>query len=180
MENGYASVRQIEKMCKTDIRFMWLLDGSPAPSFMTIDNFMNQKLVGAIEYLEEIQAQFVSLTGFDPQTKVRGRGHHKSVEQKLYDRLVEYTEKLKKYAEHIRSCGEDRNSYSKTDHDATFMRMKRDYMGNDQLLPGYNIRLGACDEFIAVYDVRQYASDMDCFKPLMENHLKLLAASAAA
>ena len=53
---------------------------------------------------------------------------------------MEYTEKLKKYAEHIRICGEDQNSYSKTDHDATFMRMKRDYMGNDQLLPGYNIQ----------------------------------------
>ena len=48
------------------------------------------------------------------------------------------------------------------------MRMKRDYMGNDQLLPGYNIQLGTCDEFIAVYDVKQYASDMDCFQPLME------------
>ena len=36
MENGYASVRQIEKLCKTDIRFMWLLDGSSVPSFMTI------------------------------------------------------------------------------------------------------------------------------------------------
>ena len=205
MENGYVSVRQIEKLCKTDIRFMWLLDGSPAPSFMTIDNFMNQKLVGtideifleinryifseadvdlnhvyidgtkitanankyswvwkkssvknrqktfikvtalleemnqiivlhgvkfgvreeyAIEYLEEIMAQFVLLTGFNPQTIIRGRGHHKSVEQRLYDKLAEYTEKLKKYAEHICICGDDRNSYSKTDHDATFMRMK--------------------------------------------------------
>ena len=41
-------------------------------------------------------------------------------------------------------------------------------MGNDQLLPGYNIQLGLCDEYIAVYDVKQYASDMDCFQPLME------------
>ena len=48
------------------------------------------------------------------------------------------------------------------------MRMKKDYMGNDQLLPGYNIQFGVCDEYIAVYDVKQYASDMDCFKPLME------------
>jgi hypothetical protein len=47
-------------------------------------------------------------------------------------------EKLQEYVEKLRICGPDRNSYSKTDHDATFMRMKRDYMGNDQLLPGYN------------------------------------------
>ena len=45
------------------------------------------------------------------------------------------------------------------------MRMKKDYMGNDQLLPGYNIQPWIC---IAVYDVKRYASDMDCFQPLME------------
>lgn len=253
MENGYVSVRQIEKLCKTDIRFMWLLDGSPAPSFMTIDNFMNKKLIAtiedifteingyifaeadvdlnhvyidgtkvsanankyswvwkkssvknrqktfdkvtilleeinkeivmhgvkfgnreeyAIEYLEQLKKQFVSLTGYDPQSEVKGRGHHKTKEQKLYDKLVEYTEKLKKYSEHIKICGEERNSYSKTDHDATFMRMKRDYMGNDQLLPGYNIQIGICDEYISVFDVKQYASDMDCFQPLMDKFNK--------
>lgn len=41
-------------------------------------------------------------------------------------------------------------------------------MGNDQLLPGYNIQLGICDEYISVFDVKRYASDMDCFQPLME------------
>ena len=49
------------------------------------------------------------------------------------------------YARHIEICGEKRNSYSKTDKDATFMRVKRDYMGNDQLLPAYNVQLGICD-----------------------------------
>lgn len=48
------------------------------------------------------------------------------------------------------------------------MRMKKDHMCNDQLLPGYNIQLCICDEYIAVFDVKQYASDMDCFQPLME------------
>ena len=49
MEKGYASVREIEKLCKTDIRFMWLLQGVPAPSHMTIENFMNETLLGSIE-----------------------------------------------------------------------------------------------------------------------------------
>lgn len=44
MENGYVSTREIEKLCKTDIRFMYLLDEHPAPSHMTIDNFMNDVL----------------------------------------------------------------------------------------------------------------------------------------
>ena len=59
--------------------------------------------------------------------------------------MVDLEEILKKYAERIKICGNDRNSYSKTDHDATFMRMKRDHMGNDQLLPGYNIQCAVCD-----------------------------------
>ena len=60
-----------------------------------------------------------------------------------------------------------RSSYSKTDHSATFMRIKTDYMGNDQLLPAYNVQVGVSDEYIAVVDVNQYRSDMDCFVPLM-------------
>ena len=34
-----------------------------------------------------------------------------------------------------------RGSYSKTDHTAPFMRVKRDYRGNDQLLPAYNMQM---------------------------------------
>ena len=253
MENGYVSTREIEKLCKTDIRFMYLLDEHPAPSHMTIDNFMNDVLSVsisdifneingyifkeenvdvnhvyidgtkiaanankyswvwkksslknrkktfdkvtvlldeinktliyhgvkfglreeyAIEYLEEISVKYAELCNINPDVIVRGRGHHKTTEQRNYDKLNEYIEKLKKYAEHISICGENRNSYSKTDNGATFFRMKRDYMGNDQLLPGYNIQMGLCDEYIAVFDVKQYASDMDCFQPLMEkfNH----------
>ena len=49
MENGYESLRKIEKLCKTDIRFMWLLQDEPPPSHMTIDNFMNNVLNGKIE-----------------------------------------------------------------------------------------------------------------------------------
>lgn len=85
--------------------------------------------------------------------------------------MHEYLERLKSYAYHIETCGEERNSYSKTDHDATFMRLKRDYMGNDQLLPAYNLQAAICDEYIAVIDVKPYASDMECFVPLMENSI---------
>jgi len=41
-------------------------------------------------------------------------------------------------------------------------------MGNDQLLPTYNIQFGIADEYIAVADINQYYSDMDCFIPLIE------------
>ena len=48
------------------------------------------------------------------------------------------------------------------------MRIKKDYMGNDQLLPAYNMQIAVCDEYIAAIDVKQYAADTDCFIPLME------------
>lgn len=50
---------------------------------------------------------------------------------------------------------------------------KKDYMGNDQLLPAYNVQFGVAEEYIAVADVNQYRSDMDCFVPLMEQFHKL-------
>ena len=103
---------------------------------------------------------------------VHGSGKRKSLEQKLYEKLAEYRNRLKRYSEHIRICGEKRNSYCKTDHDATFMRVKRDSMGNDQLLPAYNVQMVVCDEYIAHYGVYPFASDMDCFQPLMEGFRK--------
>ena len=41
-------------------------------------------------------------------------------------------------------------------------------MGNDQLLPAYNVQIGVADEYIAVVDVNHFRSDIDCFEPLME------------
>ena len=64
------------------------------------------------------------------------------------------------------------NTHSKTDNDATFMRIKRDYMCNDQLLPAYNVQIGVADEYIAVVDVNSHRSDMECFVPLMEKFKK--------
>ena len=49
MENGYLSLRGIEKSCKTDIRYMWLLDDMKAPTFVTIGNFIRDDLTSSIE-----------------------------------------------------------------------------------------------------------------------------------
>ena len=49
MEFGYCSVRFIQKLCETDIRFLWLLDEEEAPSHMTISNFIKNELALSIE-----------------------------------------------------------------------------------------------------------------------------------
>ena len=120
------------------------------------------------EQLENLAERYADLTGIDIQEFKHGRGNHKTEQQRHYEELTAHAKKLREYTEKLSICGPDRNSYSKTDHGATFMRIKRDYMGNDQLLPAYNIQIGVADEYIAVVDVQQYRSDMDCFIPLIE------------
>ena len=125
------------------------------------------------DYLEEICEEYARLYQLDERTFVRGKGHHKTLQQRQYEHLRKYMDKLKEYVEKIRICGPERNSYSKTDHDATFMRIKTDYMGNDQLLPAYNVQMGVADEYIAVVDVNHYRSDVDSFIPLMEEFRRI-------
>ncbi|MBO8178842.1 MAG: IS1182 family transposase, partial [Bacillus sp. (in: Bacteria)] len=68
----------------------------------------------------------------------------------------------------------DRNSYSKTDKDATFMRMKEDHMKNGQLKPGYNVQMGTENQFILFYTIHQRPTDTRCFIP----HLEKLASTS--
>jgi transposase len=75
--------------------------------------------------------------------------------------------RLTKYKEQNAIFG-DRNSYSKTDHNATFMRMKEDPMKNGQLKPGYNVQMGTENQFILFYTLHQRPTDMRCFISHME------------
>lgn len=134
--------------------------------------FSGLKMQTNTEYIpEELKAMVSRYADFfelDCITFVYGKGHRKTVQQRQYETLLQYASKLEEYVEKVSICGPDRNSYSKIDHSATFMRIKTDYMGNDQLLLAYNVQVGVADEYIAVLDVNQYRSDMDCFIPLIE------------
>ena len=69
-------------------------------------------------------------------------------EQKQIKKLQEeYLPRLAKYESQLEKLG-DRNSFSKTDEDATFMRMKEDHMKNGQLKPAYNIQIATENQFI--------------------------------
>ena len=206
MEHGICSLRKIEKLCRNDIRYMYLLDGMKAPSFATFGNIirneltnsieqifvdvntyifekehvdlehtyvdgtkieananrytwvwkktctknrekvfnkisllvdaMNKEVLGylgvklekreeyAIDYVSELLEMYKPGTNLNESAFVSGCGHRKSIQQKQYQELQGYLERLKTYARHIEICGDERNSYSKTDHDATFMRLK--------------------------------------------------------
>ena len=81
--------------------------------------------------------------------------------------------KLKEYEVHEKNLGE-RNSYSKTDIDATFMRTKDDHMKNGQLKPCYNLQLGTENQFIINYTTHQQAGDTSTFKEHMGDTKALL------
>ena len=70
--------------------------------------------------------------------------------------------------EDYRATFQGRNSFSKTDNDATFMRMKEDHMMNGQLKPGYNIQTGTENQFVVGFSIHQRAGDTSCLKPHME------------
>ncbi|WP_077611272.1 IS1182 family transposase [Clostridium sp. Marseille-P2415] len=104
---------------------------------------------------------------------VHGIGKRKTQLQRSIERLEEYLDKLKEYTKKIYQCG-SRNSYSKTDPDATFMRMKEDAMLNGQLKPGYNLQHGVDSEYITWLTIGPQPTDTTTLIPFlkdMEEHL---------
>ena len=99
--------------------------------------------------------------------KVYGRGKRKSKEQLFLEKAQSYAERLNKYTNYLEILGE-RNSFSKTDKEATFMRMKEDYMRNGQLKPGYNLQIGVISEYIASYEIFHNPSDSKTLIPFLE------------
>lgn len=98
---------------------------------------------------------------------VQGKGKRKSSLQKGIETIEEYLGRQKKYDDYNHSFGE-RGSFSKTDRDATFMRMKEDHMKNGQLKPGYNVTLAVDAEYIVGAMISQERSDTSTFIPMME------------
>lgn len=66
--------------------------------------------------------------------------------------------RMNRYREQLETMG-SRNSYSKTDPDATFMRMKEDAMLNGQLKPGYNVQISTENQFITNFGIYQRPTD---------------------
>ena len=79
--------------------------------------------------------------------------------------------RMKEYERHIAIMGE-RNSYAKSDPDATFMRMKEDAMLNGQLKPGYNVQIATENQFITNYGIFQRPADTGTLIDFLESFHK--------
>jgi len=98
--------------------------------------------------------------------KSKRQKHIKTIETDYLPRLARY--------EAQREILGERNSYSKTDHDATFMRMKDDHMKNGQLKAGYNVQIATQNQFIIGYKLFQRPGDTRCFQPFMNQLMEAL------
>lgn len=97
----------------------------------------------------------------------------KNVQQKLAYGAKNWPEALEKYEAQEQIMGEGRNSYSKTDTDATFMRMKDDHMGNGQLKPAYNLQISTNNQYVTSYSIHQKTTDTNTLIEHMEQHQQL-------
>ena len=111
----------------------------------------------------------------ETDTKIRKEKRQERSKWKKPLKLIRenFLPRLAKYKEQNEIFG-DRNSYSKTDKDATFMRMKEDHMKNGQLKPGYNVQVATENQFILFYTIHQRPTDTRCFIP----HLEKLASTS--
>ena len=98
---------------------------------------------------------------------VVGKGRRKEQLQRDIEDLQASLDKLKEYETKLHICGQ-RNSYSKTDPDATFMHMKDDHMMNGQLKPGYNLQHLVNSGFIAMVGIFPNPGDTLTLKPFLQ------------
>ena len=103
---------------------------------------------------------------------IYGKGKRKPEIQQLYEELEHLGQRLMGYKECFEIMGKDRNSYSKTDLEATFMRMKEDHMLNGQLKPAYNVQIAVENYFIVHGYVSNDRTDYNTLIPVLEKHQK--------
>ena len=119
------------------------------------------------KHLKKLRKKVVKAMKDQGISAVSGKGKHKTTLQRLLDQIDEWTERIRGYQKDIHICG-NRNSYCKTDREATFMRMKEDHMRNGQLKPGYNVNVATASEYILGTYVSSDRTDQKTTIPFME------------
>ncbi len=126
-----------------------------------------------MKHVKRLRKRLYALKRVENITFVHGIGKRKSQLQKSIETLEDYLDRLKGYTQKLHTCGQ-RNSFSKTDPDATFMRMKEDAMGNGQLKPAFNLQHGVESEYITWLTIGPQPTDTTTLIPFLkeaEEHL---------
>ena len=127
-----------------------------------------------MKHVKRLRKKLYALKQEENIVFVHGIGKRKTQLQKSIETLEDYLERLKGYTKKLHICGK-RNSYSKTDPDATFMRMKEDAMGNGQLKPAFNLQHGVDSEYIVWLTIGPQPTDTTTLIPFLEETEEYLA-----
>ena len=89
---------------------------------------------------------------------------------KMKSNLAGYLFKALEYEEKERICGNNRNSYYKTDHDATAMCLKQDYYSGlgSNMHAAYSVQLIVSSGLVSCYWVNQKRTDLYAFTPTLD------------
>ena len=121
--------------------------------------------------LLKLQMNLVRIAEGEEISFVYEKRQKKSEIQLLYEELETCGIRLMKYKECFEIMGKGRNSYSKTDLEATFMRMKEDHMLNGQLKPAYNVQIAVENYFIIHGYVSNDRTDYNTLIPVIRKHI---------
>lgn len=120
-----------------------------------------------MNHVKKLRKKLYALKKSEGIEFVHGCGKRKTSLQRSIETLEEYLSKFKEYTKKVYTCG-NRNSYSKTDTDATFMRMKEDAMKNGQLKPAYNLQHGVDSEYITWLTIGPQPTDTTTLIPFLK------------
>jgi len=187
--NIYSS-RKLEDAVRENIHFMWLA-GMNTPDHHTINRFrserhaslkssgaipsrepsrssMNRNPISAALSVKNLPGRLIGSTKCPRETDAEDPETKKKTVQKRNSAKRHWPMKLAEYAEKERIMGV-RNSFSKTDPDTTFIRMKEDPMRNGQLKAGSNVQLSTRNQFIVHFSLHQKPTDTTTLIPHLES-----------
>ena len=160
--NKYKFVWKPRKHHKNlDIKIKALLE--------TIDQEYSDNLFVTSDKLLSILRDYVTKNNIKPSEIPNGKGKRLTKQQNLYKLGVKYLNKLLEYEEKERICGPNRNSYYKTDHDATAMALKTDYYSGhgSNMHAAYNVQFLVSSGLITFFGVFQDRNDFYTLTPLL-------------
>ena len=155
---------------KSNQRYEELLDKEIIPSIEREDpdSLTVEEMTQVVERLDDEVQKYDRKIDASNDVTERKQLREERKESKLYRKQFEdFAMRTQKYQNDMAIFG-DRNSYSKTDQDATFMRMKDDYMKNGQLKPGYNVQVATEGQYALAYDVFPNPTDTRTLIPFLD------------
>jgi transposase len=101
--------------------------------------------------------------------QINRENKNKKQQKQIKDIENKYIPKLEEYEQKLTTCGK-RNSYSKTDPDATFLNLKEDALNNRETKPAYNLQIATENQFITNFDLYPNPNDSVTLKPFLHLH----------